>query len=432
MIIKNVSLLRCSIIKILKIIDGFITNSSTETTTILLAVPKDKNLYEIFEKIGFSGNYPLDFFEFYTDQSQVEEFLNDYQVNLAYLRKEYNLFYNIIQNNGPECETMNDELYRFHLVLQMVEEIKSKASNDIVILDYGDLLHDGFNIKPVPIYTKEEVVNSFKSNNKVVIKSLIDNSIVDKLDLEDEELKELAGYVDIPLVELIDKPRSEFELIRFEPRYYKIFGDKYLEALIEAEELYHKERPHSSPEMKLVCPWEIDSFSAKILKAKIKGTLPELVFDNKIEFLWAISEIHSYFGSEALIKFLSNTPNFSLLKRIREFGIEESFYDSCFYVIAVSIAEGVKSQKQEIQDLAYSIHQKYMEVLKIYMLEQPFDDRIMKVIIPHIIHLYIQKNQLPLICQMLHSVPKERLDMILEGRALKQSKASILQELSTY
>ncbi|MFX0019473.1 MAG: hypothetical protein ACFFAF_12190, partial [Candidatus Hermodarchaeota archaeon] len=67
--------------KIIKIIDGFITNSSTQTTTILLAIHKGKNLSRLFEEIQSYEEYPLDFFQFTNHEKDLYEFFETQNVN---------------------------------------------------------------------------------------------------------------------------------------------------------------------------------------------------------------------------------------------------------------------------------------------------------------------------------------------------------------
>ena len=110
---------------------------------------------------------------------------------------------------------MEDSTYRGPLLAKILKKIQKKAKNNILVLDYGDLLHNGFHIKPVLIYTKNEVVEIFRSHNKELIKSLIDNSIVEKLRFNKAELEELTHNLKISLIEQLDKPKDEFDEIHF-------------------------------------------------------------------------------------------------------------------------------------------------------------------------------------------------------------------------
>lgn len=110
--------------RILKIIDGFITNSSTQSTTILFAVKKGVELDEIFHKIG-KQRYPEVFYWFSQNKNELEEFAKIHCANFAYLDKDYELWINIIPDFYDDRNKYTEEEYDkiFFKHHDMIEEV---------------------------------------------------------------------------------------------------------------------------------------------------------------------------------------------------------------------------------------------------------------------------------------------------------------------
>ena len=83
--------------KILKITDGFVTNSSSQSMTVILAKLKGKDLGDLFEKLRISRHFASNF---YVDVHEIEEI--DYEDYLE----------NIIEN--IEFDDLTDE---YHILI---------------------------------------------------------------------------------------------------------------------------------------------------------------------------------------------------------------------------------------------------------------------------------------------------------------------------
>lgn len=415
--------------KIIRIIDGFITNSSTQTTTVLLAVKKGKDLFRLFENLGFPREYPLDFFEFEANQSKVYNFLKEHYVNLAYLRKEYDLYYNIIEDHGPECDKMNDVLYRFNLVIKMVKEIENEAGEDIKVLDCRDALHDGFHIKQVDIYSKEEIAEAFKSEDTDVMKSLIKNEIVNNLEFTKEELAELTQNLKVPLTDIIEKPDDNWDNEwHFEPLYYQVFGIEYVKAFLELlGPDFHGYEYHAPLAMNL------SNLELEMLKRKVKGTVQNIKLDEDEhgrDLCRIITMLYFYFGSKELIQFLNDTPYFNVLYKIPQ---QNYFEKHAFNTVVTAVIDALKSGDKHHQEIAKEIHYKLLDVMKSLILSENRFDRGVQILLYHMIELiYRKKNQLSLIIPTLASIPKDILKDLLESLHFKHTKGHIEDELKKF
>ena len=74
--------------KRIKILDGFITNSSSISATILLAVRKDKDLGVLFTQIGLSKEWEN---EFKNDMNEIKDWFED-SIEFDDLLDEYDLY----------------------------------------------------------------------------------------------------------------------------------------------------------------------------------------------------------------------------------------------------------------------------------------------------------------------------------------------------
>ena len=75
-------------LRILKILEGFVTNSSSASATILLAARKGKNLGDLFNQIGFSRDWTK---EFLNDMEEIEDWFRD-SLEFDDLLDEYDLY----------------------------------------------------------------------------------------------------------------------------------------------------------------------------------------------------------------------------------------------------------------------------------------------------------------------------------------------------
>ena len=85
--------------KILKIFDGFITNSSTDSATILLAVKKGKELKKLIKELELPEDFPKVVLRLTDDETKIQKLVQEMGMKLEFMLKEYNLYMNIVQNS---------------------------------------------------------------------------------------------------------------------------------------------------------------------------------------------------------------------------------------------------------------------------------------------------------------------------------------------
>jgi len=116
--------------RIIKITDGFLTNSSSYNGTMVLATRKDKDLKDILPKLGIPSSESY-FFKKYKDE---------YDIKIDDLTDEYNLFEvsRVISAYGDdydeEAEDEKDELKDYILKIEYNRKRIHLLNDDVIIL----------------------------------------------------------------------------------------------------------------------------------------------------------------------------------------------------------------------------------------------------------------------------------------------------------
>jgi len=140
--------------KIIKINDGFVTNSSTDSALIIIALRKGKDLKEIMRKIGIPDNLPEEFYDFTEDSELLMDIIEDEQLEIDHLTDEYDILLNDIltfdsqyphwRENDYEDDDQEDYNEEdFHMPYEqlrslniMVHRLNEKGGDDIKILEF--------------------------------------------------------------------------------------------------------------------------------------------------------------------------------------------------------------------------------------------------------------------------------------------------------
>ena len=397
----------------MKIIDGFITNSSTQTTTILLAVKKGKELYSILESLGYLKNYPMDFFNFTRNEKEIEEFSKIHQVNLTFLEKYYELFINTIPDWGEQCETDMDIEKRWDQMSSLVKDIKTNATDDILVLFYGDILHNGYHFNPPILYSKQEIFSIFKSENKKLINSIIENNILKQLDLNKEELIKLQKSLKIPLKEILSAgiiEKDPYQLIQFKPLYYHFFGEQYIDLILEFILTDYIGTPYFSIDilkMNINLLMRLSNLSRTKLKKKLKKLVKKPHIDDKInEFFDLITIIKEFLGDEELLLFLNSSRYINLFFKSHLAGIMKR---EVIGLVAHAILNIYKKGDKNMRNIAENIHYMLMEVLKSLLKMELKKTRFHPLIIVKLIEPYFLNNQELLLIPSIISIGRENL-----------------------
>ncbi|HDZ19619.1 MAG TPA: hypothetical protein ENI29_04200 [bacterium] len=390
--------------KIIKVVDGFITNSSTNTTIVLLAIKKNQNLHNLIQSIGFPADYPLDFLDFETDQKTVMEFLTDQEVDIAYLCKDYDLVYNIIQDCGPNNEAMEDEIFRYDLVYEMVEELASKLPYDIKVLDYGDCLHNGFEIETISIYSKEEIKEIFKTDNLQLIRSLVNNQVLDTIPFTKKELSELTQNLQISIMDLLEKPYQYNNSYQYEIELYKVFGVEYLKSLLKMVELHPNIARYVS-----FLPWGLNKFKISLIRKKVSNSFYQMKFEDMGELYSVIYFAYTHFGARDIIHFFFNPSNIEIISQLKETDLN---YIPKLEILAKTVIENQDQNDVEIKKIIEKLHLIILDKIKlILMYESEIDNRTMRALMRTLI-VYEKENRLGMISHTIASIPQKFIDWL--------------------
>ncbi len=120
--------------KILKIIDDFVTNSSSDSATILIALRKGKELKEIVKKLGIPIHLPKDFYDFSEDVDYIE----DCEIEVDHLTDEYYILVNSFCTaswGDDNYEMPGEEL---NALLGMAYELEEKGGDDCIVLHISE------------------------------------------------------------------------------------------------------------------------------------------------------------------------------------------------------------------------------------------------------------------------------------------------------
>ncbi|MFX1269604.1 MAG: hypothetical protein ACFFAK_16710 [Promethearchaeota archaeon] len=415
--------------KIIKIIDGFITNSSTQTTTILLAIHKGKNLSRLFEEIQSYEEYPLDFFQFTNHEKDLYEFFETQNVNLTYLNKEYDLYINTVPDSGLECDTEDDVHIRFNKLSKMINEIQNKLKDHVLVLFYGDILHNGFHFDSIPIYSKDEIKGIFQSENAELIQSLIKNRVVKNLKYSSEELENLAKNINIPLIQIIEPISEDWDEFWFNKLYFEIFRVDYIGALLQ----YGK---NSIPSRHNICNYHYTrQICLTMLKREFEKPFQGASFIHEKlaqNFCTTIDILKNFYGSDELIVFLEDNTYFDLLGKLPEWNFINV---PVLKLIADSILEALESNIINNRTRARKIHANLMKILHSYIISEYKFEMGTFPLINQIIRPYIEQRKQELIKPIINTIPFKILTEIInttKDASIKSIMSDVLKLHNDY
>ncbi|MFX1490306.1 MAG: hypothetical protein ACFFBI_14235 [Promethearchaeota archaeon] len=398
----------------MKIIDGFVTNSSTQSSTILLAVPKNLDFDTILSRI--SEKYPEDFLEFGNRRKDLKQFLETPEVDLTYLLSDYDLFVNTISDFPPR--DVVEDFDRIDKISEMVEEIKNLSNDEVLIVFFGDILHEGSSFKPPPLYTKQKVLSIFKSDDIKLMRSLIQNEIVGNLKFTKQELADLTQNLTMPLENLIGKPIKEFNytFFPFYPNYYHIFGNNYIEALLRLVQTIAIE---VKPQHPYGFPWRLDGFAIGVLKAKLEGSYPNDWLEDEGEFYRVIPIIDFFFGKIEIIRFINETSYFDEVIIDDDYNHNSDvmrYSREALGLIARAVVSLINDSDEDISRETKTVHDKLMRVVKA-LIENDSIFRREEVLIDTLFQ-YHRTQQPALLSPLIRSIDQEVLLDFLYGARL--------------
>ncbi|MFW9866023.1 MAG: hypothetical protein ACFFEN_07980 [Candidatus Thorarchaeota archaeon] len=398
----------------MKIVDGFVTNSSTQSSTILLAVPKNLNFDTILHRI--SEKYPEDFLEFGNRRKDLKQFLETPEMDLTYLLNDYDLFVNTISDFPPK--NIIEDFDRLDKMSEMVEEIKNLSNDEVLIVFFGDILHEGSSFKPPPLYTKQKVLSIFRSDNIKLMRSLIQNEIVANLKFTIKELADLTQNLTVPLENLIGKPIKEFNytFFPFYPNYYHIFGNNYIETLLRLVQTIAIE---AKPQHPYGFPWRLDGFAIGVLKAKLEGSYPNDWLKDEGEFYRVIPIIDFFFSKLEIIRFINETTYFDNVIIDYDYNHNSDvmrYSRDALNLIAIAVVSHINDSDKAIGEEAKKLHDKLMRVVKT-LIEASSIYRKEEVLIDTLIQ-YHRTHQNRLLSPLIKSIDKDVLLDFLYGARL--------------
>ncbi|TKJ18693.1 MAG: hypothetical protein CEE43_17420 [Promethearchaeota archaeon Loki_b32] len=119
--------------RIIRIMDGFVTNSSSDSATIIIALRKGRDLVEAMKKIGVPSDLPENFYNF-TDNL---EYIEDYEIEIDHLTDEYDILINDIltMDSDDFYEIPYEELEALRWMAYTLEE---KSGKDLIFLYFNE------------------------------------------------------------------------------------------------------------------------------------------------------------------------------------------------------------------------------------------------------------------------------------------------------
>ncbi len=120
--------------RILKIIDGFVTNSSSDSAAIIIALRKGKSLEDIIKKIGVPVHLPKDFYNFEPNL----EYIEDYEIEIDHLTDEYDILINYIctASWGDDYYQIPEE--ELDALVWMAYNLEEKGGKDLIVLYFSE------------------------------------------------------------------------------------------------------------------------------------------------------------------------------------------------------------------------------------------------------------------------------------------------------
>ncbi len=273
-------------------------------------------------------------------------------------------------------------------------------------------------------YSKEEVFHVFRSKDIELMRSLIHTEIVKNLGFAEQEKAQITRSLNVLLADIIDEP-DDFHGYNFKPLYYTLFGDAYVKALLKlVGEAFQGFEYH------FMWIWNLNKYSMPILRAKLRGSLSELQFNNSEEFCILINTIGAYFGSTEVLHFLNNTNHFDILYTMTPCENEAVAYllEVTLIQVALAIIDHIKSSDIDNQNAAKKLHQNLMDLVRYYFTEE---GRINNADIIYFLLNYLDKrNQLYLVSSTIKSIPHRILDEFLHNPQMRNLNVIIKKTLN--
>lgn len=122
--------------KIIKITEGFVTNSSSDSAAIIIAVRKDKSLKEIMKKVGIPSHLPEGFYDF--DQEDIDDYIEDCEMEVDHLTDEYDIMKNYITTmswGDDDYEMPSNEL---SALVSMAGRLEDEGGKDCIVLYFSE------------------------------------------------------------------------------------------------------------------------------------------------------------------------------------------------------------------------------------------------------------------------------------------------------
>lgn len=272
-------------------------------------------------------------------------------------------------------------------------------------------------------YSKEEVVQVFRSKDIELMRSLLNKEIVKDLGFTEQEKAELIRHLTVSLVDLIDEP-DDFHGYNFKPLYYNLFGDAYVKALLELVG-----EDFQGFEYHFMWIWNLNKYSMPILREKLRGSLYDLEFNDSKEFCIFINTIGAYFGSIELLQFFHNTNHFDVLYTMTPYENKSItiLLDTTLIQVAFTIIDHLKSSDIDTQNAAKKLHQNFIDLVRYYFTEE---GRINNAEVIYSLLKYLDKrNQLSLVSSMIKSIPQGILNEFLNNPQMRNLNEIIKKAL---
>lgn len=123
--------------KILKILDGFVTNSSSDSATILIALRKGHDFKKIIDEIGLK-DIPASFMGFFkvNDEEEIKK-IGEF-VEVDHLLDEYDLLENTIPTQSWGDEEYEIPIEEFGAICFLTYFLKENGGNIISVVDFTE------------------------------------------------------------------------------------------------------------------------------------------------------------------------------------------------------------------------------------------------------------------------------------------------------
>lgn len=122
--------------RILKIIDGFVTNSSSDSAAILIALRKGKSLKEVMKNVGIPAHLPEEFYGF--NQEDIDNITEDYEIEVDHLTDEYDIMMNYITTISWGDDDYEMPSMELNALITMADRLKTNGGKDCIVLYFSE------------------------------------------------------------------------------------------------------------------------------------------------------------------------------------------------------------------------------------------------------------------------------------------------------